>query len=398
MRAYYKSLILFIAFLIIFECGVYMLAFERPYWGDEIHFVETINHFGKNMGLNTIKHYNEMSTPLPFMLYALWGRIFGFEIHILRILSVIIAVATYILFHWLLFLILGNIKVASLTSAFLVLHPYMVGLSVFVFTDVLPILFMMVCCISIIKQNPIGLAISLSCALLSRQYFIFFTIAAGLSFLFRFLKKKNANEFQMLLSCVISLLPFAVLVYLWKGLSPDNSLRDLYLNDGYSYHPSFLALYVCQFFVYLFPVIILCWKSFYKDIKHVAGCFIVSWIYWLFPVAPCKAQIEANIHTVGFFHKFLTLALKIQFLENLVFYLMFLLGLPIVFYFMKDFYLKWRREDFDFSFLLDLSILLFLIVMPFSYLCWEKYFLPLVPLASIRILLTKFSDQQAQQA
>ena len=112
-----------------------MLAFERPYWGDEIHFVETINRFGKNMGLNTIKHYNEMSTPLPFMLYALWGRIFGFEIHILRILSVIIAVATYILFHWLLFLIFGNIKVASLTSAFLVLHPYMVGFSVFVFTD-----------------------------------------------------------------------------------------------------------------------------------------------------------------------------------------------------------------------------------------------------------------------
>ncbi|MDH5683388.1 MAG: hypothetical protein OEZ20_02865 [candidate division WOR-3 bacterium] len=97
---FFCSLILFIGFLIIFEgIAVYVINLKSPYWADEVHFVETIRQFGKEINLNLIRHYNEMSTPLPFILYALWGRIFGFEVHILRYFSMIIAFITYILFY-----------------------------------------------------------------------------------------------------------------------------------------------------------------------------------------------------------------------------------------------------------------------------------------------------------
>jgi len=35
---------------------------------------------------------------------------------------------------------------------------------------------------------------------------------------------------------------------------------------------------------------------------------------------------------------------------------------------------------------IDLNILFFLIIMPLSYLNWEKYFLPVIPLAIIPII------------
>jgi hypothetical protein len=118
---------------------------------------------------------------------------------------------------------------------------------------------------------------------------------------------------------------------------------------------------------------------------------MASWSYWLFPVRPCAPQTDANISTVGFFHKFLRLIIGKQALEDTAFYMTFLLGLPVAFYFLRDAYLKWKTRTFDFSFLLDISILTFLLVMPFSYLCWEKYFLPLLPLATVRILLIRYS-------
>jgi len=42
---------------------------------------------------------------------------------------------------------------------------------------------------------------------------------------------------------------------------------------------------------------------------------------------------------------------------------------------------------------MDLSIISFLLIMPFSYLCWEKYFLPMLPLAMMSILLIQYADK-----
>lgn len=117
--------------------------------------------------------------------------------------------------------------------------------------------------------------------------------------------------------------------------------------------------------------------------------FIFSCVYWFFPVAPSRVAFESGIYTVGFFHRFLKLVFKEEFLVNSALFVLFFLGVPIVFYFLKDLYLKWKHNDFDFRFFLNLTILAFLIIMPFSYLAWEKYFLPLIPLVSIRILLTR---------
>jgi len=125
MKTYYQSFILLFILLLLFEGFVLCFSLNRPYLGDEEHFINTINLFGKEISLSTLKHYDEMSTPLPFILYSIWGHIFSFDIRILRIFSVIIAFITYILFHKLIFSIFNDSKISLLTTAFIVLHPYM---------------------------------------------------------------------------------------------------------------------------------------------------------------------------------------------------------------------------------------------------------------------------------
>jgi hypothetical protein len=398
MKNYHKSLIFLCIALLFFEGIIFYFSMNRPLWGDESHFVNTINQFGKDMSIDTIKHYNEMSTPLPFILYSVWGRIFSFDLQILRIFSVIIALSTYLLFYNLLLSIFKDIKVSLLTTAFIVVHPYMIGLSVFVFTDMLAILFIITSCISIRKQSPIYLSLSLACGLLCRQYLIFFVLTAGLYYLgiyYNYKKRKQDTEniIPMLWSCFVSLVPLTILAVLWKGLSPDNDLvKYIYLDDAYRFHPSYFTLYVCQLFIYLVPVILIFWKTFYNNKKTIIFSLIASSFYWLFPVRACKCAIDVNIDTVGFFHKFIRIVFENQFIEDIIFYLAFLMGLPILIFIVKDIYYKWQAKTLDFSFLLDLSVILFLVVMPFSYLCWEKYFLPLLPLVTMRILLTKYYD------
>jgi len=392
-KDYYKSLFILIIFLIIFEGIVAYFGINRSYWGDEAHFIPTINRFGDDLSITTIKHYNEMSTPLPFILYSFWGRIFNFDVQTLRIFSLIIAFITYLLFYKLTSSIFNDNKLSLLTTAFIVLHPYMVGFSIFVFTDMLAILFIVLSCISIRNQNPIILSISLASGLLCRQYFIFFVLAVGAYYVFIFWINKNSTiAYKMLVSCLTSIIPMMILIVLWHGLSPDNELRKSILTEGYSYHLSYFTAYVCQLFIYLFPVVLISWKAIYKNTKVIISCLALSLFYWLFPVRTPQILIDSNIHTFGFFHKFIRNIFDNMLIEDMIFYSTFILGLPILIFVVKDIFYKLQEQSADFSLLLDLAIITFLLIMPISYLVWEKYFLLLLPLATVRILLIKYPE------
>ena len=60
--------------------GIYLaIGPSRELPGDEMRFIETSRNFSSGFGLSLLKHYEEMSTPLPFMLFGMWGKLFGFE-------------------------------------------------------------------------------------------------------------------------------------------------------------------------------------------------------------------------------------------------------------------------------------------------------------------------------
>ena len=59
---------------------------------------------------------------------------------------------------------------------------------------------------------------------------------------------------------------------------------------------------------------------------------------------------------------------------------------------------RWRSDRVDFQLFLDLVVFAFLAVMPWSYLHWEKYLMPLIPVLVLRILLVPFREPATRLA
>ncbi|MEW5993728.1 MAG: hypothetical protein AB1744_04950 [Candidatus Zixiibacteriota bacterium] len=401
MNQYRHSLIAFLVFLIVFQTAVIaIVGLDRPLWIDEEHFVQTIRQFGEGISPTLLKHYNEMSTPLPFILYALWGRLFGFDIHVLRILSVIIALATYLCFHRLLSMVLDNSRVVFLAAVFLVIHPYMIGFSIFVYTDMLPIFLVILAFVFVFSRNAIGFGIASACALLCRQYYVFLPLAAVLFSLAGIFPAQNRARppagfaLKMFVASLLSPAPLGLLMLYWQGPAPQNEFSRSYLAQGLSFHPSHVTLYISLLFIYLLPIVLVYGRRLYENRVVLIISLCASFLYWSAPVGVSRIATTAGIETVGLLHRFLRSIWSIEVFAQTIFYLGFLLGLPIVLTAAKDTYQRLRNRDLTFPLFLDLCILAFLMVMPFSYLAWEKYFMPLVPLASIRILLTDYERQR----
>lgn len=363
----------------------WLFVIQQSHWGDEIRFVNTISYFGNDFHLQKLVHYNEMSAPLPFVLYAMWGKLVGFTLNDLRAFSLIIAVITYVSFFWFIFKIFNCQKLAFYSSMFLMLQPYMLGFSVFVFTDMLPILASILVFYAARFGKPLLMLLAGLIGLLSRQYFIFLLIAFGFTFFIRILINKDRNDVYMAMAIFLSTLPLGVLAYFWQGLSPQTHLNSLYLDEAFRFHPEYLTLYIVQLSIYIFPYIILNVRKIYGNYLVWLIAIALSWLYFMFPIEPSPAAQEASFHTVGFLHRIIRLMVGTPG-EHAIFYVLFTIAIPIVMFIVRDTLLRIRLKLYDLVFAMHLSVICFLIIIPCSYLLWEKYFMPLVPILSLSLL------------
>ncbi|UCF63241.1 MAG: hypothetical protein JSW33_11800 [bacterium] len=381
-----RGYILFIIFLVVYLSILYFTAgLHQPVWGDERHFVQTVHEFGQELSLAQLKSYNEMSTPLPFILYALWGKISGYELQQLRLFSLIIAFLTFLIFFRLYQDSSKHLGLALLITLFLIFQPYMIGISVFVFTDMLPLLFLGLSVWAFHRDNPFLMGVALGGALLCRQYYLFLPVAFAAYYSLRILMRQTGSGVKMLFAIALSGIPLILLFILWGGFSPQNDMRKLYLHEKLYFHTDYLILYIALFLVYLFPLILYRWKKFYLKKNILLAALVLSGSYFLFPVKASAYSMAIEIYTVGFFHKFVRLTIGSS-LEHYVFYLSYLLSLPVLLTLLIDIYGKVKNRTPDGLLMVNLCIVFFLLIMPFSYLNWEKYFLPVIPLAIISIL------------
>ena len=390
---------------------------ERPWRGDEPHFVKTIVHFGtRPLSLDLLTHYDEMSGPLPFVLYGAWGRMFGFEPQTLRLFSILVAVATYVMLFWFLESETGNWHLAAWGTAFVVLHPYMLYLSLFVYTDMLAIMCLIGAIVAVRRERPVWLAAALCGAVLNRQYLVFATAAAGIYYLARLLRHREPEltefwraqlqpeisaarrrDLRQLLAVAASVIPLTSLCVLWKGLCPDGNLKQYYLEKHPTFHISSLVLYVSLMSIYLAPVLAARWREFFGRPEPLIVAATLCWLYWLFPVCPSPIAFEqlGPEASLGMLHLTLRRLFDNAVLEHLTFFTGFAGGLAIVTSLAVDAWRRWRMGHIDFQLFLDLTALAFLAVMPCSYLNWEKYFMPLVPVLLLRMLFVPFRERVA---
>ncbi|MBL4701927.1 MAG: hypothetical protein JKX85_11785 [Phycisphaeraceae bacterium] len=137
-----------------------MIGPNRILPGDEMRFIETSKSFANNFGLTLLKHYEEMSTPLPFMVFGLWGEIFSFELWSMRIGAMLIALCTL---HQL--CLLCNACLQTRKQAWLVglslcfANPYFLPMGTMVYTDMLALFFLLMALRSYFCSNTIGMVI-----------------------------------------------------------------------------------------------------------------------------------------------------------------------------------------------------------------------------------------------
>lgn len=395
--------------LVLFVLAVEMTAawiaarWSPDAFSDESHFLATVELFSQGLNLDTLKTYDEMSTPLPFVIYAAWGWVFGVELLALRLLSGILAIATcVVLFRWFTS-VLASERLAFLAACFVVLHPYMLALGSLVYTDITAMLFLAVSLVMVRQRRPVLLAIALAAAVLSRQYLIYLTLATALTACLRIWAGNDRRGPAMLAACILSLGPLLALVLLWRGLVPINERAARYFAAGFEFHPNSLVLYVSLCSIYLLPVVAWRWRTIYGRWRLWVATMVVCWTYWLFPVEASQVAVREGLSTVGLFHRVLA-AFESQVIEQAVFFAGFVLGLPVVFAVIADLGSRARRRQFDDAWFLDLVVVCFLSIMPWSYLHWEKYFMPLVPVLLARMLMmqdvaiTIGHDQETQQA
>ena len=177
-----QSILLFIPLIILYELGlVFFIGLNHSLWGDERHFYEAILFF-KKLDLKKIVDYKEVTPPLVYLLYATWGKLVGFELFALRILSLFVSAGVGISFYYIIWLIFRKKTLAIIGAFLFMLNPYVIGMSIFIYTDMLTILFILLLLIGMLKNNILLMSLSLGFALLTRQYSVIFLVAISVYF------------------------------------------------------------------------------------------------------------------------------------------------------------------------------------------------------------------------
>lgn len=383
------------ALLVLFMLVEGLLVFgtqglTRPPWGDESHFIETVHAFGEDMGLEHIRTYRQVTPPLTFMAYALWGHLVGFDLPRLRLLSLIAALVFYVFVHRLAFETTGRGITALIVAAVLIFNPYMAGVSVFVFTDMLTLLFAVVSLYAVWREWSLLLWFGLACALLCRQYSVFLLCATCLYTMVSWYFIRRPAMMAMLVASILSIVPLGMLFLLWGGIAPPVGSAYWNPESDLRFHPDFMSVYFVMTAVYLAPLLAYSWRRLYTDRRTWLVSIMAGVYYAIFPIRASEVTVmQTGRTTVGLFHRLIRTAGIGGIAEDALFLVFFVLAVPVVIRAVSFIRSGLESKRFSYNVFLALSFVCFLSIMPFSYQNWEKYILPILPVTALILVLTE---------
>jgi len=351
-----------------------VFGFQYKPWTDEEHFYFTILDFIDKPTLYTLKHYEEMSGPLPFILYGIWGWLFNADLATLRIFSLLLSVITILSAYHLFRTAALSILASAISIIVLTLNPYFIGTSFFVYTDMLCELCMIWSFIALLNKNILISYTALLFAILCRQYMVFFI---PVIFLFIYAEEQFKITVAFIKKSLLLFIPIAgtgLLFWFWQGASPANQLKELYIHHAFAFHGNAITAYMAASILYTFPLLLLSLFEIKKTWVFTVVSASIIW-YYIFPVQGSQVAMESTLHidTIGLFHK-TTHDLPIV-LETTVWFLLFLCACLVFALLIKKSIQQFRSLQ---SIVLC-SWVCFLLVMSLSYLTWEKYLLPVLP-------------------
>jgi hypothetical protein len=362
-----------------------IVGINRPFWGDESHYYETIKLFGQSACPNILSDYPEATPPLFYMLFAALGKVVGYTLVSFRIISLAIAFIVSVLMF-----VLGQQCIRDARKTFILciivmLNPYFLGLSLFVFNDMVALLFLLASAVCFINNRYLFSAMFLGFGLLCRQYVVFALCAMWFT---TFLESFHSHNWKAIrrftVYLAIAVLPLAFLMVLWGGVAPPMGTQKWIVYGGQRWNPQSFIMYVAFSGLYLFPLVIVSIKEHFKVNWILFASILLGLLSFLYRIeSSIVAQRQTNQDTVGLAHKAIVFLVGHGFFESVILFVATSFGFWILLTLLQSDLQRMRIRHVRKESMLSFSFYFFLFVMPFSYQHWEKYIILVLPFVAI---------------
>ena len=196
---------------------------QDPFWADEHSFYATSQKFSHQLipSLDQLKNYNELNTPLPFILfgqiqYLFQGGLFGG-----RLLNFVMSIVIAILIGW-----PGRkqrfVPILALIGLFL--YPYFLWFSTRYYTDIIAAFFTLLGIAFYLKRWHILSGLVFILAIATRQYMLAFPLAVASHELVIAIQAKKRPSLSFFLPAIAALSILGWFM-LFGGLAPSNSFE-----------------------------------------------------------------------------------------------------------------------------------------------------------------------------
>lgn len=357
----------YVALLLLAIFGVIYLALDGmnfPLRDDENHFWPNSQIFAQSWlpSLHALRNYNELNTPLPFILFGWLEKLTGHGLPAGRLLNFLASLGLLLLLTW------QATQRSDLWRALvgILSFPYFVATSVLLYTDILATFWIVMGCWSWQKNQSTLSALAFGLAISCRQFALAFPAALllfeiGLAWQTRQFKART----PMMVAQVLALASIGPWIMLWGGLAPPNTAAGQGLPADFTlrrFTPENSLYFLTTLGAYfVVPEFILrCRQTYFpKQNWKVLWCalLLLGMIFFVYP--PYGNVLD--VPTMGL----LDIAVR-QLLSDVPRVLLFglLAGLAV-----------WRFWRWDVA-----SLLVFcnVLLMLKSKVAWDKYLLPLL--------------------
>lgn len=258
-RPVYITCIIALVYTIVLVANDF-LAFQELYQ-DENHYLPTAVMFSHEIipSLNLLKTYNQLNTPLPFILGGWVIRLLGEDVQYLRLMNFLLSFCVLLLFVW--------FRTGARGQRWLYLVPLVAMPSFYLcaihyYTDMAAWLAVLLGMVAYLEQKHFPACVAFAAAIASRQYMLAFPLAIGLFEVLRIWEESKWDirtltgklladrRWMWYVAAVLSLVPW---ILLWGGPAPAAIMQEQHYGNAPFYNPGFV-IYVSAIAAFYFVI------------------------------------------------------------------------------------------------------------------------------------------------
>jgi hypothetical protein len=274
-----------------------------PFRGDEHHFWDTTLYIFQegHPSLDRLRTYNELMTPLPFLVFGMFDHWFHGGVVVGRYINYFASFAVVTLIG-----AAGRFSIYSLLCAIgLMTCPYFLAVSTHLYTDALTICFLILAIFFDLKNRPAATILPFILAISCRQYVVVFPIAIiGRKAVAILRDLVNGLSFRLniltLLAPTLAITSLGAWAIFFGAMAPTGRLAVEDIEPGRLFPPHGLYSLACVGLYFVIVEALLFWS--FSPVKNVRWpqVILAVIITLFFILYPPLGNLDQPIQTMGY--------------------------------------------------------------------------------------------------